>query len=80
MFSRTFDCVDPKCPCAQHKGVARHLVYGDEYVERPVVHRAAYPTDQARTAVREMNTRRIAAELAARGHGFPVKLTDRGPR
>jgi hypothetical protein len=29
MPSRDFTCTNPKCPCDQHGGIARHLEHGD---------------------------------------------------
>lgn len=31
MASRVKQCDDPKCPCAQHGGHARHLEYSDDF-------------------------------------------------
>lgn len=78
------ECSNPTCACVHHGGFARHLVYGEEYVARPVVHRAATGVPkQDRSAVRAENTARVQASLAAREakkrEGSHTKLTDRSP-
>jgi len=81
MSSRSLESCDvPGCACEHHGGLARHLVYGQDYQARAEVHRAATGTPQQdRTAIRAAMSGRVRLAMDERNVPTHRKLTDRSP-